>query len=110
MNVLLRAARSGRGIVETDIATIYLEHNASSHFRPLVDSARVYTPLLRFSASSLLAFAVDTLALVVLFGVTGTLLPSVVGARAISSSLNFAVNRRYVFAGGRSLRAAAVRY
>ncbi len=112
MNVLLRAARSGRAIVETDIATVYLEHNASSHFRPLVDSARGYTPLLRFSASSLLAFVVDTVALVVLFTMTGALLPSVVGARAISSTLNFAVNRKYVFRGGtaRSLRSAAARY
>jgi glycosyltransferase involved in cell wall biosynthesis len=112
MNVLLRAARSGRAIVETDIATIYLEHNASSHFRPLVDSARIYTPLLAFSASSMLAFVVDTVALVVLFTMTGALLPSVVGARALSSALNFAVNRRYVFGGGtaRPLRSAAVRY
>jgi glycosyltransferase involved in cell wall biosynthesis len=112
MNVLLRAARSGRAIVETDIATIYLEHNASSHFRPVVDSARIYTPLLAFSVSSLLAFVVDTVALVVLFTMTGALLPSVVGARALSSALNFAVNRRYVFGGAtaRPLRSAAVRY
>ncbi|MEJ3749718.1 glycosyltransferase [Actinomycetes bacterium KLBMP 9797] len=114
MNVLLAAARSGQPVEETDIATIYLERNASSHFRPLVDSVRVYRPLLRFSASSLLAFVVDTVALLVLHAVLGALLPAVVGARALSSTVNFAVNRRYVFGHERdqrrSWRAAALRY
>ncbi|GAA4723384.1 bifunctional glycosyltransferase family 2/GtrA family protein [Phytohabitans rumicis] len=111
MNVLLEAARTGRPVEEADIATIYLERNASSHFRPFADSVRIYRPLLRFSASSVLAFGVDTAALLALHAVTGALLPSVVGARALSSTVNFLVNRRYVFAGERrTWHAAAVRY
>ncbi|GIG42953.1 hypothetical protein Dsi01nite_009940 [Dactylosporangium siamense] len=58
MRTLLLATRHG-GIDQVPIATVYLEHNASSHFRPLVDSARVYAPLLRFSASSCWPGAVD---------------------------------------------------
>jgi hypothetical protein len=39
---------------EVVITTIYLEDNASSHFGALSDSARIYWPLLRYAASSLL--------------------------------------------------------
>ena len=94
-----------------DIATIYLDDNESSHFRPLADSIRIYARLLRFSLSSLAAFAVDTVALLLLVAVTGSLLLSVVGARTISSSVNFLTNRRLVFEHGRQRpvgRAAAL--
>ncbi len=106
LNVLLSAAREGRSVVEIEIKTIYLDGNASSHFRPLVDSARIYAPLLAFSLSSLLAFGIDTAALLVLDAVTGSLLVSVVGARGVSGAVNFVVNRR-VF-GGAGAGAGAV--
>ncbi|WP_318244253.1 glycosyltransferase family 2 protein [Oerskovia rustica] len=98
LNVLLAAAREGLAVVEVGIETIYLDDNASSHFRPLADSARIYAPLLAFSLSSLLAFGIDTAALLVLDAVTGSLLLSVVGARGVSGAVNFVVNRR-VLAG-----------
>jgi glycosyltransferase involved in cell wall biosynthesis len=85
LNILLSAARRRQRIKEIDIATIYLEGNASSHFRPVVDSLRVYAPLLAFVLSSLGAFLVDVVALLVLHTLTGALLISVVGARAISA-------------------------
>ena len=101
----------GRRSHQLPIATIYLEGNASSHFRPLVDSARVYAPLLAFLLSSLTAFAVDTVALLVLHALTGALLLSVVGARVLSATVNFGVNRRFVFrCGSRERRGAALRY
>jgi putative flippase GtrA len=99
LNVLLAAAREGRAVVEVAVETIYLDDNASSHFRPLADSARVYAPLLAFSLSSMLAFGIDTAALLVLDAVTGSLLLSVVGARGVSGAVNFLVNRR-VFGDG----------
>ncbi|RGC69208.1 Undecaprenyl-phosphate 4-deoxy-4-formamido-L-arabinose transferase [Micromonospora sp. MW-13] len=55
MNVLLYAARAGRPIEQATIATTYVGDNASSHFGSLTDSVRIYLPLLRFSASALLA-------------------------------------------------------
>ncbi len=109
-NVLLRSARGNRRIDEVEIATIYLEGNASSHFRPLVDSARIYAPLLAFLGSSMAAFVVDLAALLVLHMVTGVLLLSVVGARLLSARVNFAVNRRMVFDGSGAGRSAAFRY
>ena len=112
LNVLLHARKADWMIDSLPIATVYRDGNASSHFRPLVDSARIYAPLLRFCASSLTAFAVDTVALLALSASTGSLLVAVVGARAISAGVNFAINRRLVFPAGRQRPAvgAAVRY
>ncbi len=109
---LLRAAKVGQRIEEVPIATVYLDENSSSHFRPVVDSARIYAPLLRFTASSLLAFAVDTAALLALAALTGDLLLSVVLARLASSTVNFLTNRHWVFRHGRPAPVArqAVRY
>ncbi|WP_019135197.1 glycosyltransferase [Cellulomonas massiliensis] len=111
LRVLLAAAAQGLRVVEVPIATVYLEGNASSHFRPLVDSVRVWAQLARFVASSLLAFVLDALALLALTAATGSLLASVLGARALSSGVNFLVNRRWVFrraahgpAGGEAVR------
>ena len=110
--VLLQAARLGLPIDQLPIDTVYLAGNASSHFRPVVDSLRVYGPLLPFLLSSLAAFALDTAALLVLHAVTGGLLLPVAGARLLSAAVNFAVNRRLVFrAGGLDgLGRAALRY
>jgi putative flippase GtrA len=94
------------------IATVYVEGNASSHFRPLADSVRVYAPILTFCASSLTAFAVDAAGVLYLHAVTGSLLVAVVGARAVSATVNYLVNRRLVFREGRdrTARSSALRY
>ena len=52
LELLLRARSAGHQIVEVPIATVYLDGNSSSHFRPLQDSVRVYAPMIRFAASS----------------------------------------------------------
>ncbi|WP_250009868.1 bifunctional glycosyltransferase family 2/GtrA family protein [Actinoplanes sp. M2I2] len=104
--LLLRATREGLPIAEVEIATIYLRHNASSHFRPVRDSLRIYRPLLAFSLSSMLAFALDTVALLALVTLTGNVALSAIGARLISATVNYRINRRYVF----GTRGSALRY
>lgn len=120
MSVLVAARRDGRPIVQVPIATVYHDGNRGSHFRPLADSAHVYRPLIRyaatglarFTASSLLAFAIDLVLLLGLMAATGQLLLAVVGARVVSSMVNFAVNRSLVFGTPRPARLwpAAMRY
>lgn len=108
LNTLLQAKPGGHPIVEVPIATIYLDENASSHFRPIQDSARIYAPLLTFTASSLMGFGIDLVAVLVLQAIFGNLLVSVVGARLLSSAANFLVNRNLVFdRTGRSGRATS---
>jgi glycosyltransferase involved in cell wall biosynthesis len=48
MNVLLAAVRGGHPIEQVEIATTYLDGNASSHFGSMSDAVRVYRALLRF--------------------------------------------------------------
>lgn len=106
--MLLRLRRAGHEAREIAIETVYLEQNASSHFRPIVDSLRVTLPLVLFTGSSLLAFLIDTGALLLFTWVSGWLVASIIAARVLSASINFAVNRRFVFR--RQGRAHAVRH
>ena len=112
LEVLLRAEGAAIAIVEVPIATVYLDENASSHFRPVVDSLRVYAPLLRFAASSIMAFVTDLVGVLILMALTGNLLVSVVGARVTSATLNFLTNRRLVFrrGGDGAVSRSAIRY
>jgi putative flippase GtrA len=110
LNALVAAAESGRRIDEIEIETVYLDHNASSHFRPVVDSVRVMAPLGTYVAASLGSFVIDTVVLQLLFIASGSLFWSVVGARAVSASANFALNRRLVFRARGDLRRSILRY
>jgi glycosyltransferase involved in cell wall biosynthesis len=107
LNLLLEAKPTGYAITTIGIATVYLDHNSGSHFRPVADSVRIYAPLLKFLASSFTAFLMDTVVFLLLTLITDSLLVAVVGARAVSSAVNFLVNRRVVFEHGRDRPAAA---
>ncbi|MFT4134986.1 glycosyltransferase [Microbacterium sp.] len=109
--VLLRCRRGGVTARELPIETVYLDANASSHFRPVADSLRIALPLVLFAGSSLIAFAIDTVALLVLTALTGWLVPSIIAARVLSASVNFAMNRRVVFRAAHGRTAGqALRY
>ncbi len=97
LRLLLEAARAGIPLVEVPIATVYLDDNRSSHFRPVRDSALVLWPLAAFAASSLAAFALDTAILLAASALGLGLGAALVTARASSALLNFTLNRRAVF-------------
>ncbi len=105
IEMLLRVRRAGLAAREIPIETVYLEENASSHFRPVADSLRVMLPMIAFAGSSLLAFFADTVAFLLLAAVLPGILPAgsaslvlaVIVARIVSASLNFLINRRFVF-------------
>lgn len=100
--VLLEAARRRVELHGVPIATVYLDGNASSHFRPIADSARVLAPLLgpvvRFAALGLACFALDALLVVALTAVLGVAGLAALAARAVTAAVHFAVGRRWVFA------------
>ncbi|UXN31180.1 bifunctional glycosyltransferase family 2/GtrA family protein [Glutamicibacter sp. M10] len=112
LNMLLDALRNNIELQRVKIQTIYLNDNESSHFRPIRDSIRIYAPLLKFSASSLAGFAVDTVLLLIFTATFHQLLPAVVLARLGSAAVNFWINRQLVFTEGRTLplRATVSRY
>lgn len=103
MNVLLWAAKGKKNIREVNIKTVYLDGNGSSHFRAVRDSLLIYAKILKFTLSSFAAFALDFTLLIVFRALTSSLEPSIslfvsaVGARAISSTVNFIANKKLVF-------------
>ena len=107
LNLLLEAKAAGYRIASVDIATIYLDHNSGSHFRPFADSVRIYAPLLKFLLSSFAGFLIDTVAFLILSAATGSVLAAVVGARCLSATANFLINRSLVFKHGRDKPAGA---
>ena len=110
LSALLRARELGLEVEEVGIATVYEPGNTSSHFRPLRDSARIYAPLLRFTGASLASFAIDWVGVMVLHLLTGDLLVSAVGARLVSGTANFFMNRRVFRAAPGTVGRTAVRY
>jgi glycosyltransferase involved in cell wall biosynthesis len=96
LQVLLRAHADGRQVEEIPIQTLYLDGNASSHFRPMADSWRVLAPLALHALVAVASFVLDLVALWILVALTGELLVGVIGARLISGTVNFLANRRLV--------------
>ncbi|WP_138755049.1 bifunctional glycosyltransferase family 2/GtrA family protein [Paenibacillus sinopodophylli] len=98
MNLLLEAPAAGYTFHQVSIDTVYLNHNQSSHFRPIADSTRIYAPFLKFSANSITSAAIDYLLLALIHLFSSSLLLAVLGARLASSIFNYSMNKRFVFA------------
>ncbi len=116
LNVLMHATRKGIPIREVPIHTVYEKGNPTSHFHVIRDSYRVYAQLLKFSLSSLGAFWLDYIALLILrnwligMGLSRSLLISSIIARLISATFNYTVNRLWVFNSQASVKKTASAY
>lgn len=53
MNMLLDAAKKGIPIGEVEIETVYENDNASSHFNPIKDSAKIYRCIFNYALASM---------------------------------------------------------
>lgn len=116
MNVLLKCARKRIPIREVEIATIYFDNNTGSHFSTFRDSLLIYRDIIRFAASSIAGFAVDYGVYSLMIAATGTLDAAVsvpvsnISARIVSSSVNYAINRRFVFKSKEHIAKTAAQY
>jgi len=102
MNFLMQAAKESEEIVSVLISTVYLDQNSSSHFRPFVDSVRIYKEPIKFALSSLLCAAVDlgifTLLTTILNdSILKLVMIATITARVSSGILNFLLNRMWSF-------------
>ncbi len=104
MNMLLDAAQHNIPFIEVKIKTVYLDDNASSHFNVLRDSFKIYAVILKFVFSSFAAFLIDMgmFAFLSIFTANmanpelALLIPQV-GARMVSSTCNYLINKNVVF-------------
>ena len=116
INMLMTLASEGVPIIEERIETVYENNNSGSHFRTVRDSIRVYKEILKFSASSLVSFAIDYSMYALLLAVTGAagmangLIISNVGARLVSGVTNYMLNRRLVFKSRTGFAKSAAQY
>ncbi|MBQ9148178.1 MAG: bifunctional glycosyltransferase family 2/GtrA family protein [Oscillospiraceae bacterium] len=120
-NMLLALKTNAIPFDEVKIRTVYIEENASSHFHPIRDSWRIYKLILahffRYTLSAIISAVVDTGAYGLLSKVLTGLLEGFaltavagVGARVISSILNFFLNKQMVFRSSEPTGAAMLRY
>lgn len=120
MNVLIRAARERVGLRQVAIQVIYYDNNAGTHLRAVRDSWRVFAVLVSglgwYALSSVLSAVTDVATFWLCSAVIFRPLPelycywwSTLAARALSSSLNYTLNRRYVF-GSRPRGRTLLRY
>ena len=116
INMLMQLAAEGVPIIEERIETVYEDNNSGSHFRTVRDSFRVYREILKFSASSLASFAIDYGMYALLLAATGAagiangLVISNIGARIVSGTANYAMNRKLVFKSRTGFAKSAVQY
>jgi dolichol-phosphate mannosyltransferase len=115
MTFLIDAALTGVMIQSVPIETVYLDHNASSHFRPIVDSILIYKEPIKFILSSLMCTALD-LGLFALFlwvihrrSDVAVVLATVI-ARLVSGAFNFILNRKFSFHSKHALKPQLMRY
>ena len=120
-NMLLAMKNFGLAFDEVKIRTVYIEENKSSHFRIIHDSWRIYKLILahffRYTASSVASFVVDAGGVYLLTKTLSGMLVdpmlstvSTIGARAVSSLLNFFMNKKLVFRTNVPTGKAMVRY
>ena len=123
INMLLELAGSGTPIEEVPIETVYLDGISSSHFSTVKDSYRIYREIFRymtegskifqavkFSAASFLSFLIDYAVYALLLLVGPGLVFANIGARLVSSAVNFTLNRNVVFKSDKSMLRSAAGY
>jgi len=101
-DMLLQAKKYNIQVVEQPIPTIYIDGNASSHFRVIRDSIAIYSRFLKFTASGLISFLIDiSLFYIVLFifgnHILNSILMATIISRVLSSIANYAINHQLVF-------------
>jgi len=97
LNCLLFLHQSKEAIIQLPINTVYIQNNQTSHFRPIQDSLRIYKVFFKFGLSSSLSFALDIAIFAVTMLLTNHVMLSTCISRVASGSVNFWINRNYVF-------------
>lgn len=109
MNMLMELPREGIEIKEIWINTVYINDNKSSHFNPIKDSFKIYKEIIKYSASSLISFIIDYIMFCLLSFFTGSVTYSNILARIVSGTVNYNINKKYVFES-KSGNTATIKY
>ncbi len=116
-NMLLDLTRQGVKLKEVPIETVYEDNNSESHFHPIRDSIKIYKFILLYALSSLGGALADLIVFYIIRRILdgriedamAVLLATVI-ARAVSSFLNFNLNKNMVFHGQDQYGKTMLRY
>ena len=105
MNVILLLMAAKQKLVEIEIETIYNDKsNSNSHFRPIIDSIKIFSLILKFAMSSAASFLIDITAFAFILSLLAEqpiskseIFISTIAARIISVSFNYLINKKLVF-------------
>lgn len=111
--MLLATKKAGIELVEVPIQTVYLDNNATSHFRVIHDSLAIYSRFFKFAFSGVSSFVIDIVSFYVLvhFMMTYThdfIIWATLISRVISRLCNYVMNKQLVF--GTQTRQALWKY
>ena len=115
-NVIFMMNKKSMPLEQVEIETVYIDDNKSSHFRPIVDSIKIYALIIKYLLSSVASALIDegaffifkNLAFLAALPIPLTFTAAIL-ARIISSLVNFAINAKVVF-GEKASFAAMVKY
>lgn len=110
MNILLNARINMIKINEIEIQTVYIDNNSNSHFNTIKDSMKIYKSIIMFSLSSIFCFLIDYLCYILFFITSSNVILSNISARIISATLNYNLNRKYVFNSSKKIKKSALEY
>ena len=110
MNVLLYAKNNKIPIKELEIETIYIDNNSKSHFNTFKDSFKVYKEIIKFSLSGIISFLIDLILFIVFKVVLNNITIANVIARAISSTINYIINKNIVFKSNKNIAKSLLEY
>lgn len=115
--MLLEMNRHHIEFSEEMIETVYIDDNATTHFHPIRDSLKIYAVIVKFGLSSIISFVIDYLLFLGLEYILAEhlerhykILVATVGARIVSSLVNYMINRKTVFESKTSIRKSMPRY
>jgi hypothetical protein len=108
--MLIYANKNNFTIMDVPIATIYEEGNKSSHFRPIIDSLKIYFVFLRFSINSIFTAIVDYTVFALTYFISSNILASFILSRIFSCSFNFYFGKFSVFKSKKPARSEFIKY
>ncbi len=97
LDCIIQVKRSGSPIIQAPIQTIYIDDNKLSHFRPVIDSMRIYFVFFRYLSVSVFSFLVDIVAFSIFYSLFSNIIFCTYLARFFSSIMNFFLNKKMVF-------------
>ncbi len=110
LDLLLNCFESRQQIREVGIRTIYEDGNKTSHFRPVLDSMKIYFIFARFVSVSLLSALIDNVVFVIVYHMSSNILGSQATSRASAIVFNYFANRQAVFHSNARVRKTMPRY